>query len=114
MHLYIIRHGESHINLNEWMPGEGQTMDASLTDLGRAQAEALATWLPGSVPHIDAIFASTMLRARETAAPLSAAYNVPVTFDDFLREIGNSMIDHSPVPVDRMPRTASYDKKDED
>jgi 2,3-bisphosphoglycerate-dependent phosphoglycerate mutase len=114
MHLYVIRHGESHINLNEWMPAEGQSMDASLTDLGKTQAEALAAWMPGAVPHLDAIFASTMLRARETVAPLSLAYSLPVTFDDFLREIGNSMIDHSPIPVDMLPRTAAYDKKDED
>jgi 2,3-bisphosphoglycerate-dependent phosphoglycerate mutase len=114
MHLYLIRHGESHINLDSWMPDEGGSMDASLTNLGKRQAEALAAWLPGAIPQMDAIYVSTMQRARETAAPLAAAYDLPITFDDRLREIGNCMADHSPVPVEKLPRSAFYDKKDED
>ena len=56
MHLYIIRHGQSHVNLKEWDSGN---TDEGLTDLGQKQAAALASWLPKNVPSVDAIYAGT-------------------------------------------------------
>jgi hypothetical protein len=41
MHLYLIRHGQSYINLKEWQEGN---VDAGLTELGQRQANALAAW----------------------------------------------------------------------
>jgi len=104
MHLYLIRHGQSFVNLKDW---EGGNLDAGLTDLGQRQAVALAAWLPGRLPTFDALYASTMQRARETVAPLAQAYNVAVHWDDRLREIGNNRSDHTPWPPDELPSAYS-------
>jgi probable phosphoglycerate mutase len=105
MHLYLIRHGQSHVNLEDWAKGN---LDEGLTELGQRQAAALAAWLPGRTPKFDAIYASTMLRARETAAPLARAYAAEIIFDDRLREIGNNRYDHQPWPNDALPAYADY------
>ncbi|MHB8627492.1 MAG: histidine phosphatase family protein [Aggregatilineales bacterium] len=99
MHLYAIRHGQSFVNLPDWK-GE---VDAGLTPLGQKQAEALAAWLPKYVPHVDAIYCSTMLRPRETVVPLAAVYKMPVTFDDRLREIGEMQSNYEVYPPDKAP-----------
>jgi probable phosphoglycerate mutase len=101
MHLYLIRHGQSHVNLAEWDSGN---TDEGLTGLGRRQAIALARWLPQHVPAADALYASSMRRARETAAALSRAYQVSVRLDDRLREIGNNRWDHTAWPNDDLPK----------
>ncbi len=101
MHLYFVRHGQSFVNLADWTDGN---QDAGLTELGQRQAAALAAWLPTVLPHIDALYASTMQRARETAAPLAAAYGCGIRWDDRLREIGNNRWDHSAFPPDELPR----------
>jgi probable phosphoglycerate mutase len=100
MHLYLIRHGQSHVNLPDW---QGGNKDESLTDLGRQQADALAAWLPTRLAQVDVIYASTMRRARETAAPLAAAYALPIRFDDRVREIGNNRLDHTAWPEAALP-----------
>ncbi len=101
MHLYIIRHGQSHVNLKEWDSGN---TDEGLTGLGKKQAAALARWLPSQVPQVDAIYSSTMRRALETAEPLSEAYGLALNFEDRLREIGNNRWDHTAWPNDDLPR----------
>src|SRR5687767_5237520 len=108
MHLYLIHHGESHVNLEDWKPTEGGHYDTGLTDLGQRQAAALAAWLPKELPHVDGIYASTMQRARESVIPLAAAYGHEITYDDRLREVGNNLIDHSPIPIESMPGTIAY------
>jgi broad specificity phosphatase PhoE len=101
MNLYLIRHGQSHVNLKEWEHGN---IDEGLTERGHEQAAALARWLPVQVPEIDALYASTMRRALETAEHLSQAYRCPVQADDRLREIGNNRFDHTPWPNDALPQ----------
>ena len=67
MHLYLIRHGQSFVNLKDW---KGGNLDAGLTELGQRQAAALARWLPSQLPTFDALYASTMQRgARDRRAP---------------------------------------------
>lgn len=100
MQLYLIRHGQSHVNLESWSNGN---TDEGLTKLGQEQATALARWLPPEVPRVDALYCSTMLRAKETAAYLSDAYDTSLLYDDRLREIGNNRLDHSPWPNDNLP-----------
>ncbi|HEX8681958.1 MAG TPA: histidine phosphatase family protein [Ardenticatenaceae bacterium] len=104
MHLYMIRHGQSYVNLKDWANGN---TDEGLTDLGQQQAAALAGWLPTALPQIDVIYASTMKRARETVAPLAQAYNADIRFDDRLREMGNNRLDHTPWPNDNLPKEYS-------
>ena len=104
MHLYMIRHGQSYVNLSDWTGGN---TDEGLTELGQAQADALGHWLPGKIEQIDALYASTMKRAQETAQFLADAYQCQIDFDDRLREIGNNRIDHSPLPNHELPREYS-------
>lgn len=101
MQLYLIRHGQSYVNLQDWTEGN---QDTGLTDLGRRQAAALATWIVAAVPHIDVLYASTMSRARETAEAVAQAYDKNIYFDDRLREIGNNRRDHTAWPNDDLPR----------
>lgn len=101
MQLYLIRHGQSYVNLQDWTEGN---QDTGLTDLGQRQAAALATWIATAVPHIDVLYASTMSRARETAEAVAQAYDKNIYFDDRLREIGNNRRDHTAWPNDDLPR----------
>ena len=46
-----------------------------------------------------------MARARETAEQVSRAYdNIPITFDDRMREVGNNRFDHTPWPNEDLPK----------
>ncbi len=83
MRLILVRHGQTRSNVRHVIdtaaPGPG------LTSLGRRQADAL----PGSLAaeRIDVIFASTLARTQQTAAPLSAARGVPLLVRAGIREI---------------------------
>ena len=57
MHLYVIRHGQSYVNLPDW---KGD-VDASLTPLGQQQAAALAEWLPKHLPDVNAIYSLSLI-----------------------------------------------------
>jgi 2,3-bisphosphoglycerate-dependent phosphoglycerate mutase len=105
MKLYMIRHGQSYVNLKEWDKGN---LDEGLTELGQRQAAALAAWMPQHIPALDAIYSSTMLRARETAQELSVAYDMPLFFDDRLREVGNNRLDHTAWPSDDLPEYSDF------
>lgn len=84
MRLLLIRHGQTPGNvlgqLDTAFPGPG------LTELGTRQAEILATTLSGS--GVDVLYASKLLRAQLTAAPLSRAKGVEVQVSEGLHEIG--------------------------
>lgn len=100
MHLYLIRHGQSYVNLPDWAAGN---TDEPLTALGQQQAQALAAWLPKTLAEVDVIYASTMRRASETAVPLATAYARPIQFDDRVREIGNNRLDHTAWSSEDLP-----------
>lgn len=101
MLLYLIRHGQSYVNLPDW---NGGNIDAGLTDLGHQQAAALGEWLPNHLRKIDVFYCSTMQRARETAVGATTHYpDVPIFFEDRVREIGTNRMDHTPWPQDNMP-----------
>ncbi|HMG41301.1 MAG TPA: histidine phosphatase family protein [Acidimicrobiales bacterium] len=76
----LVRHGQSEWNVSgRW---QGQT-DPPLTDLGRRQAYSAAR----SLGTVDAIWASDLQRAAETAAIISGELGVgPVVLDTDLRE----------------------------
>lgn len=105
MHLYMIRHGQSYINLPDYAFGNS---DEPLTELGQRQAAALAQWLPKTLPKVDAIYSSTLCRAEQTAQPLAQAYGVAICFDHRLREIGCNRMDHTPWPNNNLPQYADY------
>jgi probable phosphoglycerate mutase len=105
MDLYMIRHGQSYVNLKDWDKGN---RDEGLTEKGQAQAAALAKWMPQEVPELDAIYCSTMQRARQTAEPLAAAFGMPLYFDDRLREVGNNRLDHTAWPSEDLPEYSDF------
>ena len=81
MNLILARHGES-----EWMVrGDEAGFNSPLTDRGRQQAQLLGRWLAANQKP-DAIYASTLIRARDTAEIAAAELAMPVSFDDDLRE----------------------------
>lgn len=59
----FIRHGQP-----EWIRDGLNVIDPPLTELGHRQAAAMATALADE--HFDQVFASPLLRARQTASPL--------------------------------------------
>src|SRR5947199_4246279 len=71
--LVLVRHGESTWNREHRIQGQ---LDPPLSEHGRAQAELVARRLAPSKP--DAIYASDLQRALETAAPIAAATGVKV------------------------------------
>jgi probable phosphoglycerate mutase len=79
--VWLIRHAQSEWNaVGRW---QGQR-DPALSERGRVQAQALATSLAGA--GIQAIVASDLARARETAAIVGRAIAAPVQLDERLRE----------------------------
>lgn len=100
MRLYMVRHGQSYVNLKDW---DGKDIDRELTELGEKQARAVGPWLREHVPDVDLIYSSTMQRARQTAAAIALAYGREVRHDDRLREIGANRRDHSAWPHGDQP-----------
>ena len=76
MRLYVARHGQTAWNAENKICG---TTDLPLNELGQAQAKELAEKC--GAYDIDLIIASTMLRARQTAAAVAERWNVPVITD---------------------------------
>jgi glucosyl-3-phosphoglycerate phosphatase len=79
--LVLWRHGQTVWNAENRF--QGQT-DIPLDDTGVAQADRAARLLAALRP--DAIFASDLIRAASTAAPLARLTGLPVTPDKDLRE----------------------------
>ncbi|PPK88180.1 putative phosphoglycerate mutase [Neolewinella xylanilytica] len=78
----FVRHGITDWNLENRI--QGQT-DIPLNDTGRKQAHALANRLKGE--EWDVLYASDLIRARETAEIVAAAMGVSVRTDPRLREM---------------------------
>ncbi len=80
--LIFVRHGQSVANLERVFAGH---MDTHLTELGMLQAECTAHFLRDY--PIDAIYASDLTRAMQTAAPTAAMHGLEIIPDVQLREI---------------------------
>jgi broad specificity phosphatase PhoE len=80
MKLYLARHGETDLNIDERYQG---ISDAPLNARGLAQARALAEALPQGITHI---VASPLRRALQTAQAVAVARGLPVTTMAGLRE----------------------------
>lgn len=80
--LLFIRHGQSLGNQNGVFLGH---TDLDLSSLGYSQAEAVGEYL--KTQGIDAIFSSDLIRAHNTALPLSEALNIKITDNKNFREI---------------------------
>lgn len=82
MTLLLVRHGESEGNVEGLIQGQ---LDKPLTDLGRAQALAVADRLKGE-GGVDRIVASPLSRALATAEAIGCALDLPVATDARLME----------------------------
>ncbi|MEV6168496.1 histidine phosphatase family protein [Streptomyces sp. NPDC051954] len=83
MRLLLIRHGQTPSNVDHLLdtavPGPG------LTALGERQAALLPQALADE--DIDALYVSTLIRTRLTAAPLAAARGLDMLVRDGIREV---------------------------
>jgi broad specificity phosphatase PhoE len=82
IHLMLVRHGESEWNVQRRYQGQS---DIPLSALGRRQAQLVAERLMGV--RIDAIYASDLVRAWETASTISAMNGTQVVPEPRLREL---------------------------
>ncbi|MEY2462486.1 MAG: hypothetical protein QOH64_624 [Acidimicrobiaceae bacterium] len=94
MELLLIRHA-----LPVRVEGEtGTVADPALAPRGHEQAEALASYLGGEPIH--ALYASPMLRARETAEHVSVRLGLPVVLDEELAEWDRHS--HFYIPIEEL------------
>ena len=86
MKLFVARHGETNGNRKELACG---IFESELTELGRAQAQALADRVKAEQEknNISAIYVSPLKRARDTASYIEKALNITAKVDDRLHEI---------------------------
>jgi probable phosphoglycerate mutase len=92
MDLVLVRHAEPVRTPAGTVSGPA---DPGLTPLGFQQADRLAAWL--ACEPIDAVLSSPMRRARETAAPLAAAFGLDVEIVDGLVEYDSTSADYIPT-----------------
>ena len=78
MHLYLVRHAQSCENAG--IAGDWHPDDAPLTDLGKRQAARLAQ--RDDLQRVDTVYASTLLRAAQTAYPLAKRLGKTITLLD--------------------------------
>jgi len=78
----FVRHGQTPTT-GKVLPGRAPGLH--LADKGRAQAEAVAARI-ASLKQVDAVYASPLERARETAAPIAAARGLKVVVEKGLLE----------------------------
>ncbi|HEY3587199.1 MAG TPA: histidine phosphatase family protein, partial [Myxococcaceae bacterium] len=80
--LVLVRHGESTWNRDNRVQGQ---LDPPLSEEGHRQAGLLARRLARR--SYEALYASDLARAIETAAPIASAIGLPIQPDTQLREI---------------------------
>jgi broad specificity phosphatase PhoE len=90
--IYLLRHGENVANLTKEF--SCRKIDYSLTPRGILQAQQSAAYF--QTQSIDAIYASPLKRAVETAAIIADALSLSVTTLEGLREIGFGTLENAP------------------
>lgn len=80
--LYLLRHGQTHWNVERRMQGQ---LDSALTKSGIAQSHAHGKWLKARA-KVEALWVSPSGRARETAHILNSYVRAPIDFDVALLE----------------------------
>lgn len=83
--LYIIRHGEAVVNVEEIVGGAEGCQ--GLTLRGHEQARLLGERFAGGDIKADVLYASTFRRARETAQAAAEGLHLPINWDDELQEV---------------------------
>lgn len=92
MEMYIFRHGQTEWNRQARIQGWS---DIELTKEGREVAEKTAEALKDL--RVDAIYASPLSRAKETACILRGSRTIPVVTDDRIKEVGFGVLEGADV-----------------
>ena len=90
MELLLIRHA-----LPQRREVEDGPADPELSDVGHVQADHLARYLADE--HLDAIYASPLRRARQTAAPVARDRGIEVVIEDDVAEYDRDSSSYVPV-----------------
>ncbi|BAL97958.1 histidine phosphatase family protein [Rubrivivax gelatinosus] len=93
----FIRHGETDWNRQQRFQGR---IDVPLNATGRLQAERLAERL--APEPVDALYASDLVRAMQTAQPLARAWKLDTRPEPGLREQGFGILEGLDVPTIRV------------
>ena len=79
----LIRHGQSVTNISQVFTGH---YDVPLSPLGQEQARRTAAYLHANY-RVDAVYASDLMRAMQTAQPTAETFGLEIRPDFGLREI---------------------------
>ena len=79
--LYLARHGETAGNVQQWYQG---STDVPLNEHGLEQAKCLGEFFRHV--HLDAVYSSTLQRAKTTAECVAAPHHLDVIAYDELKE----------------------------
>ena len=88
LRIYLARHGQSELNLQQRISGQA---DTKLSTKGLEQAQALADVL--KLTSLNAIYSSSLTRAIQTASPTAAKHGLSIQTLDGLREIGLGILE---------------------
>lgn len=94
MILYVIRHGQTDLNVRGVIQG---TMDIALNEEGVRQAEALAPFFRDKT--VNSIYTSPRKRAKQTAQILNSALELPLYEDERLVERAFGELEGQPYSV---------------
>jgi broad specificity phosphatase PhoE len=106
MELLLVRHA---LPVSVDNTATGEAADPVLSDLGWRQSRSLADWLAGALPGgpsaepIDAVYASTRARARQTAEPLAERLGQELRIEPGLDEYDYGEPEY--VPIEELKET---------
>lgn len=90
--IYLIRHGETDYNKSKRMQGRG--IDASLNDLGKTQAKAIASFFEKT--KVEQVISSSLKRAKETASYIASQSKLKVEAHAELDEMDFGILEGKP------------------
>lgn len=96
LRLLLVRHGQTDSNVNFVL--DTAPPGPPLNRLGARQARALAHRLAGE--PVVAVYASTAVRAQQTAAPIAAAHGLDLRVAEGVHEVSCGDLEGSSAPTD--------------
>ena len=103
MKIYVIRHGQTELNVKGLINGH---IPDNLTGAGREQARLASENLPKSIKHI---YSSSLTRARQTAEIINEVLQVPTTYHDELKEVNFGDLEGTPFLEEHKARHVNLD-----
>ena len=95
--LYLLRHAENRANITKEF--SSRKVDYPLTSKGVLQAKQTAQYFLEK--EIDAVYASPLKRASQTAEIIAAQLNLPVTVMENLREVDVGELENGPPSAEK-------------